>query len=153
MTTAKKIAMSFYSGIISYFIIAPIFGERGFVNYQQLNNNLTLMKNHIEKLKEIQKELKARYVNLQVSKSEILKEANKLGYYPKNSTVIKTNNDKDKHNQGQILTLQKPPTKNQNFYFISIAIGLIYYFLSSCIVQTKSITKNNKFASNNDSKG
>ncbi|AIJ30092.1 septum formation initiator family protein [Borreliella valaisiana] len=145
MTIYKKIAMSFYSGILSYFIIAPIFGERGFVNYQKLDNNLTLIKNHIEKLKEIQKELKARYINLQVSKSEILKEANKLGYYPKNSTVIKTNNNKDQYHQGQILTLQKPLPKDQNFYFISIAIGLIYYFLSSCIIQqTKKITKSNK---------
>ncbi len=108
MTIYKKIAMSFYSGILSYFIIAPIFGERGFVNYQKLDNNLTLIKNHIEKLKKNQKELKARYINLQVSKSEILKEGNKLGYYPKNSTVIKTNNNKDQYNQGQILTLQKP---------------------------------------------
>ncbi|ACK74775.1 septum formation initiator family protein [Borreliella burgdorferi] len=149
MTIYKKIAMSFYSGILSYFIIAPIFGERGFVNYQKLDNNLTLIKNHIEKLKEIQKELKARYINLQVSKSEILKEAKKLGYYPKNSTVIKTNNNKDQYNQGQILTLQKPLSKNQNFYLISIAIGLIYYFLSSCIIQTKKITKSNKLASNN----
>ncbi|WP_151060392.1 septum formation initiator family protein [Borreliella turdi] len=146
MTIYKKIAMSFYSGILSYFIIAPIFGERGFVNYQKLDNNLTLIKNHIEKLKEIQKELKARYINLQVSKSEILKEANKLGYYPKNSTVIKINN-KDQYNQGQILTLQKPISKNQNFCLISIAIGLIYYFLSSCIIQTKKITKSNNLAS------
>ncbi|WNZ72910.1 septum formation initiator family protein [Borreliella garinii] len=149
MTIYKKIAMSFYSGILSYFIIAPIFGERGFVNYQKLDNNLTLIKNHIGKLKEIQKELKARYINLQVSKSEIIKEANKLGYYPKNSTVIKTNNNKDQYSQGQILTLQNPISKNQNFYFISIAIGLIYYFLSSCIIQTKKITKSNKLASNN----
>ncbi|WKC78274.1 septum formation initiator family protein [Borreliella turdi] len=146
MTIYKKIAMSFYSGILSYFIIAPIFGERGFVNYQKLDNNLTLIKNHIEKLKEIQKELKARYINLQVSKSEILKEASKLGYYPKNSTVIKINN-KDQYNQGQILTLQKPISKNQNFFLISIAIGLIYYFLSSCIIQTKKITKSNNLAS------
>ncbi len=64
-----------------------------------------------------------------------------MGYYPKNSTVIKTNNNKDQYNQGQILTLQKPLSKNQNFYFISIAIGLIYYFLSSCITQTKKIQK------------
>lgn len=149
MTIYKKIAMSFYSGILSYFIIAPIFGERGFVNYQKLDNNLTLIKNHIEKLKEIQKELKARYINLQVSKSEILKEANKLGYYPKNSTVIKINNNKDQYTQGQILTLQKPISKNQNFYLISIAIGLIYYFLSSYITQTKKITKRNELASNN----
>lgn len=149
MTIYKKIAMSFYSGILSYFIIAPIFGERGFVNYQKLDNNLKLIKNHIEKLKEIQKNLKARYINLQVSKSEILKEANKLGYYPKNSTVIKTNNNKDQYKQGKILTLHKPFTKNQNFYLISIAIGLIYYFLSSCIIQTKKITKSNKLASNN----
>ncbi|WKC79194.1 septum formation initiator family protein [Borreliella turdi] len=146
MTIYKKIAMSFYSGILSYFIIAPIFGERGFVNYQKLDNNLTLIKNHIEKLKEIQKELKARYINLQVSKSKILKEASKLGYYPKNSTVIKINN-KDQYNQGQILTLQKPISKNQNFFLISIAIGLIYYFLSSCIIQTKKITKSNNLAS------
>ncbi|WNY64353.1 septum formation initiator family protein [Borreliella americana] len=152
MTIYKKIVMSFYSGILSYFIIAPIFGERGFVNYQKLDNNLTLIKNHIEKLKEIQKELKARYINLQVSKSEILKEAKKLGYYPKNSTVIKINNNKDQYNQGQILILQKPPAKNQNFYLISIAIGLIYYFLSSCIIQTKKITKSKKLASKN-SKG
>lgn len=55
MTIYKKIAMSFYSGILSYFIIAPIFGERGFVNYQKLDNNLTLIKNHIEKLKKIKK--------------------------------------------------------------------------------------------------
>ncbi|MBB6042729.1 septum formation initiator family protein [Borreliella yangtzensis] len=149
MTIYKKIAMSFYSGILSYFIMAPIFGERGFVNYQKLDNNLKLIKNHIEKLKEIQKNLKARYINLQVSKSEILKEANKLGYYPKNSTVIKTNNNKAQYKQGKILTLHKPFTKNQNFYLISIAIGLIYYFLSSCIIQTKKITKSNKLASNN----
>ncbi|APS98919.1 septum formation initiator family protein [Borreliella mayonii] len=144
MTIYKKIAISFYSGILSYFIIAPIFGERGFVNYQKLDNNLTLIKNHIEKLKEIQEELKAKYINLQVSKSEILKEAKKLGYYPKNSTVIKINKNIDQYNQGQILTLQKPLSKNQNFYLISIAIGLIYYFLSSCIIQTKKITKSNK---------
>ncbi|WPM05597.1 septum formation initiator family protein [Borreliella sinica] len=148
MTIYKKIAISFYSGILSYFILAPIFGERGFVNYQQLDNNLTLIKNNIEKLKEIQKELKARYINLQVSKSEILKEASKLGYYPKNSTVIKTNNNKDQYTQGQILTLQKPLSKNQNFYFISIVIGLIYYFLSSCIIQTKKFKKSDKLASN-----
>ncbi|QFI14840.1 septum formation initiator family protein [Borrelia sp. CA_690] len=148
MTIYKKIAMSFYSGILSYFIIAPIFGERGFVNYQKLDNNLILIKNHIEKLKETQKELKVRYINLQVSKSEILKEASKLGYYPKKSTVIKINNNKDQYNQGKILALKNPLSKNQNFYFISIAIGLIYYFLSSCIIQTKKNIKSNKLISN-----
>ena len=43
-----------------------------------MHNNLILMKNHIETLKEIQKTLKTRYINLQISKPAILREASKI---------------------------------------------------------------------------
>ncbi|AHH03757.1 Hypothetical protein BHY_0806 [Borrelia nietonii YOR] len=55
MFLTKKIMLSIYTGVISYFIITPIFGETGIVNYKKLNSNLILMKEHIEKLKKYKK--------------------------------------------------------------------------------------------------
>ena len=131
MALTRKIILSVYIGIISYFTIVPIFGEMGIVNYKKLNNNLALMKAHIEKLKEIQKVLKKKYIALQISKPAILKEASKMGYYPKNSIIIKNLDENEDYYQGYILNIEnKMENKNivKNFYLISIVVSLIFYF-------------------------
>ncbi|AYE36595.1 septum formation initiator family protein [Borrelia turcica IST7] len=144
MFLIKKIILSIYVGLISYFIITPIFGERGIVNYKELHNNLILMKNHIETLKETQKTLKTRYINLQISKPAILREASKIGYYPKNSIIIKNPDDNENYNQGKILHLQNTSKNNnidKNFYLISIVISLIFYFVLSYLETLKILNK------------
>ncbi|QMU99494.1 septum formation initiator family protein [Borrelia sp. A-FGy1] len=144
MFLIKKIILSIYVGLISYFIIIPIFGERGIINYKELHNNLILMKNHIETLKEAQKTLKTRYINLQISKPAILREASKIGYYPKNSIVIKNLDNNENYNQGKILHLKNTHKNNnidKNFYLISIVISLIFYFVLSYLESLKIINK------------
>ncbi|AHH14245.1 septum formation initiator family protein [Borrelia nietonii YOR] len=144
MFLTKKIMLSIYTGVISYFIITPIFGETGIVNYKKLNSNLILMKEHIEKLKKIQKTLKTKYINLQISKSAILREASKLGYYPKNSTIIKSFDKNENYYQGNILNIKHSlGNKNidKNFYLISIVISLISYFLLSYFDKIKTLHK------------
>ncbi|BCR21342.1 septum formation initiator family protein [Borrelia miyamotoi] len=135
MALTKKIILSIYIGIISYFTITPIFGEMGIVNYKKLNNSLILMKSHIKKLKGIQKTLKKRYVNLKISKPTILREASKIGYYPKNSIIIKHLDEEDEnYYQGNFLnTKHTLGNKNmdQNFYLVSIVISFIFYFILS----------------------
>ncbi|WP_231439622.1 septum formation initiator family protein [Borrelia duttonii] len=98
---------SVYVGVISYFIIAPIFGETGIINYKKLNNNLIMMKKHIENLKMIQKNLKTKYINLQISKPAILREASKLSYYPQNSIINEKKKIKHKTNIKQYKHRQK----------------------------------------------
>ncbi|AHH08716.1 septum formation initiator family protein [Borrelia anserina] len=142
MFLIKKIMLSIYTGIIIYFIITPIFGETGIINYKKLNSNLTLMKNHIKKLKAIQKTLKTKYINLQISKSEILREASKLGYYPKNSTVIKNFDEEENYHQGNVLSIKNisgNQNVDKNFYLISILISLIFYFLLSYFDKIRNI--------------
>ncbi|WP_445436155.1 septum formation initiator family protein [Candidatus Borreliella tachyglossi] len=141
MLLMKKIMLSIYAGLISYFIITPIFGERGVVSYKELNSNLILMKNHIQKLKEIQKTLQTKYINLQVSKPEILREASKIGYYPKGSIVIKNLNKIENYYQGSILKIQnasKNKSIDKNFYLISTVISLIVYFVLGYLDQIKN---------------
>nr|WP_245580752.1 septum formation initiator family protein [Borrelia coriaceae] len=136
--------LSIYTGVISYFIITPLFGETGIVNYKKLNSNLNLMKNYIEKLKKIQKTLTTKYINLQISKPAILKEASKLGYYPKNSIIIKSLDEDENHYQGNVLNIKHTSeNKNidQNFYLISIVMSLIFYFLISYFDKIKSVQK------------
>ncbi|UPA18202.1 septum formation initiator family protein [Borrelia sp. MN22-0132] len=140
MSLTKKIMLSTYTGVISYFIITPIFGETGIINYNKLNNNLILMKSHTEKLKEIQKNLTTKYINLQISKPTILKEASKLGYYPKNSIIIKDLDEDENYYQGNFLNIKHTSeNKNigKNFYLISIVISLIFYFLLSYLDKIK----------------
>ncbi|AHH09174.1 Hypothetical protein BPA_0127700 [Borrelia parkeri SLO] len=144
MSLTKKIMLSIYTGIISYFIITPIFGETGIINYNKLNSNLILMKNHTEKLKEIQKDLTTKYINLQISKPTILKEASKLGYYPKNSIIIKNLDEDENYYQGNFLNIKHTSeNKNigKNFYLISIVISLIFYFLLSYLDKIKFLNK------------
>ncbi|AHE63056.1 septum formation initiator family protein [Borrelia parkeri] len=144
MSLTKKIMLSIYTGIISYFIITPIFGETGIINYNKLNSNLILMKNHTEKLKEIQKDLTTKYINLQISKPTILKEASKLGYYPKNSIIIKNLDEDENYYQGNFLNIKHTSeNKNigKNFYLISIVISLIFYFLLSYLDKIKFSNK------------
>ncbi|AHH04653.1 hypothetical protein BmHG_00767 [Borrelia miyamotoi] len=145
MALTKKIILSIYIGIISYFTITPIFGEMGIVNYKKLNNSLILIKNHIEKLKEIQKTLKKRYINLKISKPTILREASKIGYYPKNSIIIKHLDEEDEnYYQGNFLnTKHTLGNKNigQNFYLISIVISFIFYFLLSYFDKITTFSK------------
>ncbi|AHH12778.1 Hypothetical protein BHO_0040400 [Borrelia hermsii YBT] len=140
MFLIKKVMLSIYTGVISYFIITPIFGGTGIVNYKKLNSNLILMKEHTEKLKNIQKTLKTKYINLQISKPAILREASKLGYYPKNSTIIKSFDKNENYYQGNILNIKHSlENKNidKNFYLISIVISLISYFLLSYFDKNK----------------
>ncbi|UPA12389.1 septum formation initiator family protein [Borrelia venezuelensis] len=144
MSLTKKIMLSIYTGVISYFMITPIFGETGIINYNKLNSNLILMKNHTEKLKEIQKNLTTKYINLQISKPTILKEASKLGYYPKNSIIIKNLDEDENYHQGNFLNIKHTSeNKNigKNFYLISIVISLIFYFLLSYLDKIKFLNK------------
>ncbi|AAX18064.1 septum formation initiator family protein [Borrelia turicatae] len=144
MSLTKKIMLSIYTGVISYFMITPIFGETGIINYNKLNSNLILMKNHTEKLKEIQKNLTTKYINLQISKPTILKEASKLGYYPKNSIIIKNLDEDENYYQGNFLNIKHTSeNKNigKNFYLISIVISLIFYFLLSYLDKIKFLNK------------
>lgn len=125
-------------------MITPIFGETGIINYNKLNSNLILMKNHTEKLKEIQKNLTTKYINLQISKPTILKEASKLGYYPKNSIIIKNLDEDENYYQGNFLNIKHTSeNKNigKNFYLISIVISLIFYFLLSYLDKIKFLNK------------
>ncbi|BCR22157.1 septum formation initiator family protein [Borrelia sp. HM] len=148
MALTKKIILSIYIGIISYFTIVPIFGEMGIVNYKKLNNNLALMKSHIEKLKEIQKTLKKKYIALQISKPAILREASKIGYYPKKSIIIKSLDEDENLYQGNILNIEhKVENKNivKNFHFFSIIISLIFYFLLSYFDKRTIIKNGGKF--------
>ncbi|UER67891.1 septum formation initiator family protein [Borrelia sp. BU AG58] len=134
MFLVKKIVLSVYVGLVSYFIITPVFGERGVVNYRKLHNSSILMSKHITELKEIQKKLKAKYISLQVSKPAIIKEAGKIGYYPRNSVVIKNTDYDGSYSQGKILYLKNAPEDgnvNNNFYLISTLISLIFYFVLS----------------------
>ncbi|WP_024653304.1 septum formation initiator family protein [Borrelia persica] len=144
MFLIKKIMFSIYIGVISYFMMTPIFGEMGVINYKKLNNNLVMMKNHIENLKVIQKNLKTKYINLQISKPTILREASKLGYYPKNSIIIKNLNGDKNYYQGNILTIKHTSNNkniDKNFYLISIVISLISYFLISYFEKIKILHK------------
>ncbi|ACH93677.1 uncharacterized conserved protein [Borrelia duttonii Ly] len=140
MFLIQKIMFSVYVGVISYFIIAPIFGETGIINYKKLNNNLIMMKKHIENLKMIQKNLKTKYINLQISKPAILREASKLGYYPQNSIIIKNSDEDENYYQGNILNIKQTSNNtniDKNFYLISIVLSLIFYFLLSYFEKIK----------------
>ncbi|UGQ16398.1 septum formation initiator family protein [Borrelia sp. RT5S] len=144
MFLVKKIVLSVYVGLMSYFIITPIFGERGIVNYKELHDDSTLMREHIESLKEIQKTLKTKYINLQVSRPAILKEASKIGYYPRNSIIIKNSDDSGNYNQGNILYLQNKSMDTnvgKNFYLISTMISLIFYFVLSYLETLNILNK------------
>ncbi|WKC58282.1 septum formation initiator family protein [Borrelia sp. P9F1] len=144
MFLVKKIVLSVYVGLVGYFMITPIFGERGIVSYKELHNSSVLMRDHIASLKEIQKTLKAKYINLQISKPAILREASKIGYYPRNSVVIKNLNDVDSYSQGSILYLQKTPRNSnveKNFYLISVVISLIFYFVLSYLETLNILNK------------
>ncbi|WP_024654998.1 septum formation initiator family protein [Borrelia hispanica] len=144
MFLIKKIMFSIYVGVISYFMIAPIFGETGIISYKKLNNNLIIMKNHIENLKMIQKNLKTKYINLQISKPAILREASKLGYYPQNSIIIKNSDEDENYYQGNILNIKQTSNNtniDKNFYLISIIFSLISYFLLSYFEKIKILNK------------
>jgi hypothetical protein len=121
------VALSGYCAVIAYLFLSLCFGPNGLLAYGGLSAEMAAIDDNLTSLRNHNADLNKRIGALTSSRETLLKESQKIGYYPKNARIIRFKDydaQRTFYDAGTILQVRDRKTAPQWLLrFIAFTVG------------------------------
>jgi len=109
----RRIAISFYAGLVVYCAVSLFFGPAGFASYRRLEARRLAMQSNLADLEEIRAGLSSDLESLKSNPDRLAREARRLGYLRDGETALILGESPERSypiETGRVLPYAEPPS-------------------------------------------